>query len=428
MILRKIKAAPAPSAVAAGSQILTLDSPEGWLQGIDPSLSSEDALKLSAVYACVEYICDFYCALPMYVFDTQSRKRITDHELHRVLNVRPNPYQTPSAFKRYSMRCMLLRGSGYSYNYRDPKSGRVVERVPLHPDCVSLEWLDGKLLYVYSHPTTGKQYAFDSEEISHYKMGSRDGYTGVSPLHYASRTLAKITAGEEYEASVYRNNSQPGGVLTTDTDLSGFSEVQDPNDKTGTRFLTRKENLRRAWERAHGGSANTARIAILDNGLEYKPIKIDPYDQSFVLSKEVSVADIARFFMVPLHAIMAGKQTYASNEQNNLEFIQGHGMALLKMVEEEDSYKLLFDSDLNRLRIKHNLDGRLRGDTAARANYYRTMHDIGAYSVDDILELEDRPSVPGGHVRKASLNFVPLDQFEALSIARNANQKKEVEP
>ncbi len=428
MILNKFKSRAAPAAVASGPQILTLDNPDGWPLANDPSLSSEDALKLSAVYGCVKYICDFYCALPMYVFNTHTRQRITNHELHRVLNIRPNPYQTPSAFKRYLIRSMLLRGNGYAYNYRDPGSGRVVERIPLHPDCVQMEFLDSKLLYLYTHPTSGRQYAFDSEEISHYKMDSRDGYTGVSVLHYASQTLAKIKAGEDYEAAIYRNNSQPNGILSTDTDLSGYSEVPDPTDETGTRFLTKKENLRRAWERAHGGSANAARVAILDNGLEYHAIKIDPYDQSFILSKEVSTADIARFFMVPLHCIMAGKQTYSSNEQNNLEFIQGNGMALLKMVEEEDSYKLIFDSDLDQLRIKHNLDGRLRGDTAARANYYRTMHDIGAYSVDDILELEDRPPVPGGHVRKASLNYIPLDRFEELSIARNTEQKKEVEP
>ena len=54
------------------------------------------------------------------------------------------------------------------------------------------------------------------------------------------------------------------------------------------------------------------------------------------------------------------------------------------------------------------------------------MHDIGAYSVNDILALEDKPKVPGGDVRLASLNYVPLDKFEELSMARNLN--KEVEP
>lgn len=425
MIFSKLKKQSSQISGVAGPHILSLDRSDGWFERGIESISSEDALKISAVYACVRYICDFYTSLPIYVFDTVSRKRYADHPLHRILNVRPNPLQSPSTVKHFLIRSLLLRGNGYCYNYRNPKTGRVEQRIPLYPDSVNMIFHEGTLYYMYTHPSTGQQFAFGSEEISHYIRDSKDGYRGVSVLHYASRTLSKIESGEEYEAAVYRNNSQPNGVLITETDLSGFSEVPDPNDDTGQRMLTKKENLRRAWERAHGGSANAARIAILDNGLKYQAIKIDPFDQSFVLSKDVSIADIARFFGVPLHGIMAGKQTYASNEQNNLEFIQGPGMALLKMIEEEDTYKLMFDSDLNRLRIKHNLDGRLRGDTAARANFYRTMHDIGAYSPNDILEREDLPDVPGGDIRTARLDSVPLEHFRELSIARNTNPAKE---
>ena len=64
----------------------------------------------------------------------------------------------------------------------------------------------------------------------------------------------------------------------------------------------------------------------------------------------------------------------------------------------------------------------LRGDTASRIAWYKGMREIGAYSVNDILEKEDEPPVPGGDARLASLNYVPLENFEALSLARNAPQ------
>lgn len=418
------KGATIPIAASGGS-FLTLDSPEGWLVGADDAVASSAALKISAVFGAVQYICDFVSALPVYVYDRHTRGRIEQHHLANLLRLRPNEAQTPSDFSRFLIRSLLLRGNGYAYNYRSPSTGRVVERIPLFADYMTVKILDGHLRYLYTHPDTGELYCLSPQDVTHYKMDSDNGYEGVSVLKYAAQTIHRAQAASDYESSVYKNNARPGGVLETEADLGGYSDVPDPKDPT--RMLTRKENLRRAWERAHGGGVNAFRVAILDNGLKYTPIKIDAYDTSFVQSKDVSIADIARFFGVPLHALMTGKQSYASNEQNSLEFAQGRGLAILRMLEEEDSYKLLVDSELAKgLWIKRNLDGRLRGDTAARASFYRTMHDIGAYSVNDILALEDKQDVKGGDVRLASLNYVPLDKFEEISTARNMN--KEVEP
>lgn len=424
MIFRKATKASA-AAVSSSPQILTLDNPAGWVLGDSDTVTADAAQKISAVYGAVQYICDFISALPVYVYDRSTRTRVEKHRLTNVLSVRPNEAQTPSDFQRYLTRSLLLRGNGYAYNYRDPSSGYVVERIPLSPACMQPIRMEGKLRYLYTNPTSGELFCLDPADVTHYKLDSENGYTGVSVLKYAAKTLIRAKDAEEYESAIYRNNARPGGVLQTDTDLAGLSDVPDPNDKT--RKLTKKENVRRAWERVHGGGANAFRVAVLDNGLKYQAIKLDTFDESFVSAKDVSIADIARFFGVPLHALMTGKQSFQSNEQNSLEFVQGRGLAIVRMMEEEDSYKLLLDSELaKRFWIKRNMEGRLRGDTAARATFYRTMHDIGAYSVNDILALEDKPKVPGGDVRLASLNYVPLDKFEELSMARNLN--KEVEP
>lgn len=423
MIFHKA-AKPSPADISGGSQLLTLDNPAGWLLGDTDTASPEAAQKISAVYGAVQYICDFVSALPVYVYDRNSRTRVEKHHLTHVLSVRPNEAQTPSDFQRQLTRSLLLLGNGYAYNYRDPSTGWVVERIPLSPDCMSVMRIGGKLRYFYTDPDAGELYCLDPADVTHYKLDSKDGCTGESVLKYAAQTMQRAQAAAEYESAVYRNNARPGGVLYTDTDLAGNSEVPDPNDSS--RMLSKKENIRRAWERAHGGGANAFRVAVLDNGLKYQAIKIDTFDESFVSAKDISIADIARFFGVPLHALMTGKQSFQSNEQNSLEFVQGRGLAIVRMMEEEDSYKLLLDSELGkRYWIKRNLDGRLRGDTEARATFYRTMHDIGAYSVNDILALEDKPNVAGGDVRLASLNYVPLDKFEELSMARNTN--KEVE-
>ena len=90
-------------------------------------------------------------------------------------------------------------------------------------------------------------------------------------------------------------------------------------------------------------------------------------------------------------------------------------------IEQEDTYKLLTIDQRTRLnlQIRRNMMGELRGDWASRADWYRTMSDIGAYSVNDIRKHEDDPDVEGGDARKASLNYVPLHMWEDLSVKRN---------
>lgn len=69
----------------------------------------------------------------------------------------------------------------------------------------------------------------------------------------------------------------------------------------------------------------------------------------------------------------------------------------------------------------------LRSDSASRAAYYKTMHELGAYSVNDIRSLDDLPAVPGGDARAASLNYVPLERWEELSVIRAGGRKEENE-
>ena len=87
--------------------------------------------------------------------------------------------------------------------------------------------------------------------------------------------------------------------------------------------------------------------------------------------------------------------------------------------EQEDTYKLLLESEQrNGLQLRRNMMGELRGDWASRSAWFKNMNEIGVYSVNDILALEDLPDVPGGDRRKASLNYVPLDLWAELSVQR----------
>ena len=210
--------------------------------------------------------------------------------------------------------------------------------------------------------------------------------------------------------------SSPAGTLETDTDLRGYAKGPDgkPLQRSDGSYVTLKDNLRGEWERVHSGAANAFRVAILDLGLTYKPIAVNNRDAQFVESKAISVEDTARFFGIPLNKLFTGKQSYNSNEANSLDVLTDTLQPTITQYEQEDKWKLLTTSETGSgLYIRRNMMVTLRSDTAARAAWYKTMREVGAYDVDTILHKEGEPGTgtPGGKKRLYSKNFDDLENL-----------------
>ena len=390
-----------------------------------PSGGSEDpetyARKLSAVDRCMSILAGSMAKLPNYVFDGRTRERL-EHPLLRLLNVRPNEAMTPSIRKEVLENSRNEGGNGYDWIVRDPRTGRVLELIPV-PWYLVEPWKDtaGRIWYTVTHPLTGEPMVLPQEDVCHYKGATRDGLKGISVLRRASDTLASARASQEYERSYYESGGQPSGILKTETDLGGYAK--DPEGKTLTRAdgsaVSLKDQLRSEWEKVHVGPRNGHRVAILDLGLDYKPIAASNQDAQFVESKEVSIRDIARYFGIPLYKLGEGKEAYSSNEQNAIEYVVGTLHPIVTQYEEEQTWKLLTDREISAgLEIRINLMAELRGDRSARGQWYQIMLQNGPFSVNDVRALEDLPDVPGGDERRATLNDVPLSMWAELSRIR----------
>lgn len=402
-------------------QTLSLMSTDGWPFSEDGAGMSRDrAMKISTVNRCVEVLSNSMAVLPIYIMNEETKDRLNSHRLGRVLWGRANDAMTSYDYTRLMLNNEILRGNAYAWIYRDPASGDPVELIPLPPDYVEIfADPDGKLWYVFTHPRTGELTWLRPEDVLHYKAYSEDGIQGISILRRASTTLDTAQSAQLYENSVWRNGGQPSGVLTTDADLGGM--VSDPQDPVKT--ISRKDLLRREWERVHRGPGNAFRLAVLDFGLKYQPISMTNADAQFVESSDVRVADVCRFFGVPLHLAFAGKQSYQSNEQNGIEYVTYTLLGYETQWSQEDTYKLLLPSERKgNLRIRRELKVFLKGDTAAQAAWIREMRDDGAYSPNEIRALDDRPAIPGGDTYYASLNYVPLEDFRTLSRIRAENR------
>lgn len=406
--------------------VLTLESSAGWTGWTSEdavAMSRDRAMKLSTVSRCVELRANATAMLPVYLMDEGTKARLHSHPLGPLLWGVPNEVMTRFDYERL-MQCNLdLSGNAYAWIGRDGRTGRPAELVPLRPDSVTPYITPaGALWYVYTNPRTGELTKLSPEDVLHYKAYSNDGITGISILRRASLAISTGLSSQQYQSDLYANGGRPSGVLKTDADLGGHVTVMDSKGKE--EVITKKEEIRRAWEKVHNGPGKGFRLAVLDHGLEYQPTALSNADSQFIESEELRVADVSRFFAVPLYLLNAGKQAYSSNEQNSIDFVKHTMLPIIVQREQEDTRKLILPRERDAgLRIKREPKQLLRGDTAAQAAWYKTMREIGAYSVDDIRALEDLEAVPGGDSRYASLNYVPLADFSELSRLRATQGK-----
>ena len=373
------------------------------------------AEKLSCVFSCMNIRSNDLACLPNYVINRYSKERNPIHPVLALLNIRPNAMMTPFDRRKLLAYSVDATGNAFDWILRDPATGRPAELIPLTGDLVQ-RMVDKRrnIWYQITNPVTRETFTLPQEDVCDYKGPSHDGFNGQSILSFASEVIRSGLAAQAYNQAFYESGGQPSGVLTVDADLTGW-EYNENGEKTGR---TMKEVLRDEWEKIHSGAQNSHRIAILDHGLKYQSLAISQRDAMFIESQAQTVEDIARYFSMPLYKLQHGKQSYNSNEQNSIEYAGSLRPSVIRN-EQEQTWKLLMPSEIAEgWEIGTNMMALLRSDSKARAEYYKIMREIGPYSVNDVLGLEDLPSVPGGDTRQASLNFVPLHLWESLSQQR----------
>jgi len=330
---------------------------------------------------------------------------------------------TPRDFLKCLEKDRLQEGNGYA-EIVTAGNGTItsLEYIPAHKVTMrKTELFNGE--YVYDISDDYGIRTLLSGEILHFKGISDDGIKGKSVLTYARETIDAMTYQEKFSKTFYESGGRPSGILSYETDLATVAIKRNPEDKHGTEL---RDVLRNAFQKQVGGAGNAGKVAITDMGSKYTPIQpMSQRDMAFVESKEISIADIARFFGVPLYLLFTGKESYQSNEQNKIAFVTDKITPIITGYEQELSFKLFAPGRLRGgISVKGNLNVLLRGDYNTRTNGYQRMRNIGAMSVNEIRRLEDMEDVPGGDERLASLNFVPLSDFKELSRKRNGLKRE----
>jgi HK97 family phage portal protein len=354
----------------ANREALTLEQllqEEGRPTAAGEAVTTETALRLSTVFACVRLLADSVSTLPLHVYRGDDRDPIPT----------PPLLQRPSAdFPELAdwlwavMASLLLRGNAWGVITARSGPGLLPAQVDLVDPgrvAVTTEGEGRRVIRI-----GGVEY--DRAELFHCRAYPWPGQLeGLSPIGYAREAIGLGLGAERYAARLFGDGGVPSGYLYSDQRM----------DKP------KLEQVKAEWENAHRGRRRTAVLS----QVKYQNLSIAPEEAQFIETQKANVSTIARYFGVP--PVMVGGETgghedYSSPEMRSTDLLQWTIRPWLYRVERAVS-GLLPSTQA----AKFNAGGMVRATLLDRYRAHALGIQAGWLLPSEVRELEDRPPVAG---------------------------------
>ena len=356
-------------------------------------VDARSALGLSAVWRALNILADSIASLPIDVV-RDSGASITPqprHPVSRVLKVNPSPLFTPYTLLHTMVVHAALTGNGYAYIRRERVTRYPKEILIIEPHRVSIHVMEnGRVVY----KVDGQNRTFRPDEIIHFGGLSWNGLAGLNILDHLVDNFGLALANQEYLAKFFADGATIAGVIKHPGRLDDNSMLR----------------LRRSWETQYGGSNNSGKTAILEQGMDYQAIGLSPQQAAAAETKKLTIADISRIFGVPQFLLEdLDRATFNNIEHLSLLFLKHTVRPWCKRIEAELNRKLFPEDEQGEYMVRFDLDDLHMVDMESRGQYIETMMKWGILNRDEIRQREKYNPIPDGSGQKY---FVPMNMVD----------------
>jgi HK97 family phage portal protein len=359
------------------------------------NIDESTSMQINAFYACVLLISDTISTLPMDCFIRRDGSRVPFRPRPDWV-IKPDIDLLRSEHYQQVLVSLLLDGNSYTRIYRDGR-GDIANLVCIDPLRVQVQRnpVTRELEYLIDNGEAGVVPAKDMLHITEIrKPGATKGLSRVGEL---KQNLGLASALQSFAARFFGQGATSQGII----------------EFPGALTKEQAKDLQAGFDNAHKGFRKAHKTGILSAGAKYVKTGVNPDEAQMLESQKFQVEQIARIFRVPLNMIgvsTPGAQSYASVEQNNINFVVHTLRPYIEKI--EYAYSTLLPSEAF---LKFNVDGLLRGDYTTRIQGYSIGLQAGFYSVNDVRRFEDlRPVDEGDQYRVplANINLAEADVME----------------
>ena len=376
--------------------------------GVDVTV--ENSLGGSAVLCAVRNIAESFAMLPGKVFeridpnDDRKRAPAKKHPLYRLLTIAPNPDLTPFEFWEWGVVSALMRGNFYAQKIYD-RGGRLRELWPLHARNMRLERnkVTGELEYEYDYNSV--RHIMKSREVFHLRGFFTGGLVGMGLVEAGKNPIGNSLAGDKLAGAFFKNGNVPSAVIERPVEAKGLKPEAE-------------ENVLKRFTIRHGGPSKAFRLMMLQEGMTWKTISVNPKDSQLIEARTFQINEVARVFNIPPHMLKELTRSTNNNiEHQGIEFLTYTlGPWLIRAEQRCNKDLLSGPAEQAKYYVKFNVNALLRTDMQKQFEAYGTLWDRGVFSANDIrekLDMNPREDKYGDmHVRP--LNYVYDEDMGAL--------------
>jgi len=361
-------------------------------------VSVDSARNIATAYRASNIISDDIAKLPFQMIRRNGRdiEQVDPDPVIRnmayLLQVSPNIWGwSPFQFKKRVIDWLLWYGNAYLWMpVVGPRQILILPSYKTYP----VYDKEGSIWYRHTF-TNGTTSYIPSVEVLHLLINPDDsGIVGRGVITFARETMGRDLAARKTQAKMFANGFMPAAYVKVDGELNGEA----------------RKKMRDAYEEQMSGSENAYRLAVFDSKItDFQPINIQMKDAQFLQSIEATEKDIANFFGLPEHMLNRGKESYNSNEQKYIEYLQGTLDAFLVAWEEAARIRWLTQQEQINTYFKFNRNALLRMDSKARAEANAIRIRSGQMSPNEAREKDDVSAYEGGDGYYIESNISRID-------------------
>jgi HK97 family phage portal protein len=363
--------APGQTWGPTGGNLIPRRTPGPGMSG-RPVVTTDTALRHSAVWACIRLRNDLISTLPIDVFrkiNLGDGPIQVDAPKPPVL-VNPGGDRVNACEWMYSSGVELDRSGNSIGIIREWDGNHLPARIDLQPSSICGFRGQGSEITKYRIDNTW----YDPADIWHERQFTVSGLPiGLSPVAYAATAIGEYMSIEEFVSQWFASGGIPRARL-----------------KNTARTIPPGEGakVKEAWR----ASLMFGEPFVHGNDWEYDLMQAQEASADWIEGKKFSINDIGRFFGVPGDlidaAVHAGTTiTYANITQRNLQFLIMHLAPAIIRRETALSTGLLLAPRY----VKLNTDALLRMDPATRAAMLKAQIDARVLAPSEARELDNRP-------------------------------------
>jgi len=359
------------------------------------NIDESTSMTIGAFYACVLLISDTISTLPVDAFIRRDGSRVPYRPRPEWV-MKPDVTLLRSEHYQQVLISLLLDGNSFTRIFRDGR-GDVANLVCLDPLRVQVQRnaRTREIEYLIDNGEAGVVPARDMLHITEIRKPG--AIRGTSRVNELKENLGLASALQSFAARFFGQGATTQGVI----------------EFPGALTREQAKDLQAGFDNAHKGFKKAHKTGVLSAGAKYVKTGVNPDEAQMLDSQKFQVESIARMFRVPPHMIgvtTPGAQSYASVEQNNIQFVVHTLRPYIEKI--EYAYSTLLP---NEAFLKFNVDGLLRGDYTTRIQGYSIGLQAGFYSVNDVRRFEDLRPVDSGdqfRVPLANINLAEADVIE----------------